>query len=140
MTWGKIQRIAPSFIQKYMDEGLTYLDTEIINKAGLAPGAYDHATLEKMLAKVSPQPVIKSLEEIAAEEQAANEVIRYSFASVDTTPHPTAAQFDVAFKTLRAALDGSGYGWALTDAKLRPYSDAVAIGVVRATPKQEKAS
>src|SRR6266699_732309 len=61
VTWGKVQRMTPSFIEKYMDEGYGYLDQEILNKAGLSHGAYDNLTLKKMLAKISPQPVVKTV-------------------------------------------------------------------------------
>lgn len=135
VTWGRLQRIAPTFIQKYMDEGITFLDKEIINKAGLTIGAFKLDMLEKMLSKVSPQPVMRTLEEIAQAEQDDSEHIRYGIASVPDA-YPTDEQFDAAFNILRAALDKSGYGWALNDEKLRPYSDAVAVGVVRATPKE----
>jgi hypothetical protein len=125
ISWGRIQRIAPSFIEKNMDEGITYLDQQILNNAGLSPGAYDKVTLLKMLAKVSPQRVIKTAEQIAAEEKATQ------FAMMSPTV-PSDEQFAVAFKILRDLLDQSGYGWALSDAKLRPYSDQIAISIVNA--------
>lgn len=138
VTWGRVQRIAPAFIQKYMDEGIAYLDPQILNKAGLSPGAYDKVTLVKMLAKISPQPVVKTLEQIAAAESTDDgQAIRYGFAG-NTTAFPTDEQLEISFKVLRGLLDKSGYGWALSDEKLRPYSDEIAIKVVAATPKSSE--
>jgi len=145
VTWGRIQRIAPAFIKKFMDEGLTYLDQEILNKAGLSPGAYNQDTLQAMLAKVSPQPVVKTVEaqvasllqDVLSTDTTNREAIRYGFTSAADTPNnvfPTEDQLNVAFKLLRGLLDQSRYGWALSDAKLRPYSDQIAIGVVAAGP------
>src|SRR5882724_7905204 len=48
VTWGRLQRIATSFIKKYMDEGIIYLNEEILNDV-----SYDKATLQHMLAQVS---------------------------------------------------------------------------------------
>lgn len=139
VSWGKVQRITPAFIEKYMDEAIAYLDPQILNKAGLSPGAYDKATLVKMLAQVSPQPVIKTLEQMATAESADNvEAIRYGFAGT-TVAFPTDEQLEISFKVLRELLDKSGYGWAMSDEKLRPYSNEIAIKVVAATkPTEEK--
>jgi len=138
VTWGKIQRIAPSFIEKYMDEGISYLDTQILDKAGLSPDAYDKDTLLTMLAKVSPQPVMRTLEEIAAAEIPDNEVIRYGFtgeAISGSGAFPTDEQFEAAFKLMGDFLDKSGYGWAVSKDKLKPFADQIAIAVVAAGPK-----
>lgn len=133
VTWGRVQRIDPSFIEKYMDEGIAYLDAQILNKAGLSPGAYNQATLVKMLAKVSSQPVIKTLEQMAAAELADNsEVIRYGFAGTTEALFPTDEQFEISFKIMQGFLEKSGYSWAISADKLRPYSDEIAIAVVKA--------
>lgn len=121
VTWGRLQRIAPSFIKKYMDEGITYLNEEILNDV-----SYDKATLQHMLAQVSAIRV--------AEAEIQDQPV-YGMLS---TISPTDRQFDVAFSILREALDASGYGWALSDDKLKAYSDKVAIGVVGATPEPEQ--
>lgn len=125
VTWGRLQRIAPAFIKKYMDEGIAYLNDEILNQAGLTAGAYDKATLQKMLAQVSA---------IRVAEAETEEVIRYGM--VSDSKFPSDEQLDVAFKLLRKAVDKSGYGWALSDANLKIYSDEVAFGVVNAATPQ----
>jgi len=131
VTWGRIAKLSSAFVEKYMDEGITYLDTQILNKVGLSPGAYDQATLMKMLKKVSPQPVIKTVE--------AEEVIRYGFAGTGIL-FPTDEQLEAAFRIMSEFLDKSGYGWAISKEKLRPYSDQIAMAVVAASPKQEETS
>ena len=132
VTWGRIQKITPAFIKKYMDEGIAYLNEEILNKLGLSDEAYDKATLQKMLAQVSALRVA----EVETEE-----VVRYGFAAMPeagTNKFPSDEQFNTAFKILRTAIDKSGYGWALSDANLKIYSDEVAFGVVNAaTPPQQ---
>src|SRR6266705_2363511 len=130
ITWGRLQKITPAFIKKYMDEGIAYLNEEILNKLGLSSEAYDKATLQKMLAQVSTLRVAEAETE---------EVVRYGFAAMPeagTNKFPSDEQLDVAFKILRTAIDKSGYGWALTDAKLKVYSDEVALGVVNAATPQ----
>jgi len=48
-------------------------------------------------------------------------------------PHaPTKHQLDVAFVAARAALDKTGYGGWVSDAKLRPVSDEIATAVIKA--------
>lgn len=138
VSWGKVARLSPAFIEKYMDEGIAYLDTQILDQAGLSQSAYNKATLLKMLAKVSPQPVVKTPEQIAAAEGLDNEVIRYGMVSAEDKAFPTDEQFEISFKLLRGLLDQSGYGWALSNEKLRPYSDQIAIGVVSAGPSPTK--
>lgn len=119
VTWGRLQRIAPAFIKKYMDEGIVYLNDEILNDI-----TYDKATLQQMLAQVSTIRVAEA-------EPAIDESIRYGMVSIPAID-PTERQLDVAFGILREAIDKSGYGWALSDANLKTYSDKVATGVVRA--------
>jgi hypothetical protein len=126
VTWGRIQRIAPAFIKKYMDEGIAYLNDEILNDAGLTAPAYDKATLQKMLAQVSAVRVAE------AEIENNEEVIGYGMVSAPSQ-EPTQRQLDVAFHILRGAIDKSGYGWALSDENLKVYSDKVATGVVAAS-------
>jgi len=140
ITWGRIAKLSSPFVEKYMDEAITYLDTQILNKVGLSPGAFDKATLMKMLAKVSPQPVIRTAEEIAAAEIEANpEVIRYGLTSSTTAnAFPTDEQFEAAFKLMGEFLDNSGYSWAISKDKLKPFADQIAIAVVAAGPKQEE--
>ena len=148
ITWGKVQRMTPNFIRQAMDEGIAYLNNEIINAAGMAPGAYDAATMVQMLAKISPQPVVKSSAEQLAEllqSEQTQTATTYGIMEAVTPAYPSDRQFDSAFRMLRGLLDQSGYGWALSDAKLRLYSNQIAIGVVAAgsqpsTPEEEKTS
>ncbi len=130
VTWGRLQKITPAFLKKYMDEGIAYLNEEILNKLGLSSEAYDKATLQTMLAQVSTLRVAEA--EIV-------EPIRYGLLAEPPSPgnkFPTDEQFTAAFKILRAAIDKSGYGWALSDEKLKVYSDEVAFGVVNAPTSQ----
>ena len=130
VSWGRIQKITPAFIKKYMDEGIAYLNEEILNKLGLSSEAYDKATLQKMLAQVSA---------IRVAEAETEEVVRYGMLSEQpslSNKFPSDEQLDAAFKILRAAIDKSGYGWALSDANLKVYSDEVAFGVVNAAAPQ----
>jgi hypothetical protein len=134
VTWGKIHAMAPAFIQKNMDEGIAYLDTQILDKAGLSNKAFDRKTLEDMLAKVSPQKVFKTPYDEIVEAEAANAVGLGIMSS--PTRFPTDKQFEAAHKLLSKFLDDSGYGWALSKDKLKPYSDRIAIAVVQAGPKE----
>ena len=121
VTWGRLQRITPSFLKKYMDEGIAYLNEEILTDI-----TYDKSTLQQMLAQVSAIRV--------AEAETTQDQPIYGMMSQPVIA-PTDRQFDVAFSILRDALDQSGYGWALSDEKLKAYSDKVAVGVVGATPE-----
>lgn len=129
VTWGRLQKITPAFIKKYMDEGIAFLNEEILNKLGLSSEAYDKVTLQKMLAQVSTLRVA---------EAETDQSIRYGFAAIgpEASKFPSDEQLDAAFKILRGALDKSGYGWALSDEKLKVYSDEVAFGVVNAATPQ----
>ena len=78
--------------------------------------------------------------EIAAAEIEANpEVIRYGLTSSTTAnAFPTDEQFEAAFKLMGEFLDNSGYSWAISKDKLKPFADQIAIAVVAAGPKQEE--
>ena len=131
VTWGRLQRIAPSFIAKYMDEAVGYLDLEMLNKKGLSPEAYNHKTLEAMLAKVSPGGrVIKSTG--SARCCRGKYPIRHCGNAGSEIPHGEAMRRRLS-QASRSALDQAGYGWAISDAKLRPFTDDVAAAVVDAT-------
>ena len=119
VTWGKLQRVAPSFIEKYMDEGYAYLSDAIIGLKGLSLEAFDKPMLKRMLARVSASPVQATAPAAAV--------------ALDLGPAtPTREQFAVAFKVLRADIDKSGYGFMMSDAKLKPFSDEITIAVVGA--------
>lgn len=121
VTWGRLHRISPTFIETYMDEGYAYLNDEILNQQGLSREAYDKPALARMLAGIS-KPVNRT----------AAHALALSPEAMDNAGYPTQAQFDVAFKILRAAIDRSGYGFMLSDKKLKPFADEIAIGVVGA--------
>lgn len=46
--------------------------------------------------------------------------------------HPTAEQYSAAFAAARVAIDATGYGGWVNDAKLKPVSDGIANAVVKA--------
>jgi len=129
VTWGKLQHIEPAFIAKYMDEGYAFLNSEILNLKGLSAEAYDKVALTRMLSQVCT-----SLPEEDVAAVIPPDVIAPLLTPTPVTPPkrrvPNQAQYDVAFDVLRAAVDKSGYGWALSDANLRTYSNAVTEGVV----------
>lgn len=47
VTWGRLQAVTPGWLETYMDEGIAYLSTEMLNAKGVSPEAYDLATLQK---------------------------------------------------------------------------------------------
>lgn len=122
VTWGRLHRVAPSFIAKFMDEGYAYLSDKIIGIKGLSLEAFDKPMLKRMLARVSQAPPVVTAP-----------VSVLAHLDLDLGPvMPTQKQFDVAFKVLRADIDKSGYGFMMSDDKLRPFSDEIAIAVVGA--------
>lgn len=122
VTWGRLQRISADFLRKRMDQGIAYLNEGIFNEAGLSPEAFDKGKLEQMLSRVPRR---------AAEAHAAT-ALPMSPEQADSAGYPTQKQFDIAFKILRADIDRAGYGWMISDEKLRPFSDEIAVGVVGA--------
>jgi hypothetical protein len=52
ITWGKVQPATPQWVQTYMDEGLCYLDLEVLNSKGLSPESYDAAVLQSYLGEL----------------------------------------------------------------------------------------
>jgi hypothetical protein len=120
ISWGRTFRMSPAFIQTQMDEGITYLSDQTINRMGKS-GGFDRATLDQMLAKISPQ--------IFAVEQPAEESIRYGLMAAR---QPNKAQYDTAFKLLRKGVDSTGYGFMIADPALRVFSQQIAEGVVAA--------
>ena len=137
VTWGKLQRIAPAFLHAYMDEGYAYLNDEILNLKGLSVLAYDKPTLARMLSHVSTSTAVHTDSPVSADEVEADapEALATILSPTPTPVKPavpTQAQYDIAFKILRADVDKSGYGWMMADATLRTYTDAVTLGIVRA--------
>lgn len=45
ITWGRLQAVTPSWLQTYMDEGITYVSPERLNAKGLSPQGFDAQTL-----------------------------------------------------------------------------------------------
>jgi hypothetical protein len=109
-----------------MDEGITYLSDQTLNSKGIS-GGFDRATLDQMMAKISPQV-------FAVEDPQDVEAIRYGAAAIPQGRYPIPDQFEVSFRKLRSWIDKSGYGFMLGDDKLKPIADDVCIGIVQAGP------
>lgn len=53
ITWGRLQEITPTWLTKYMDEGLTYLNLEFLQSSTkLSPESYNLDTLTQYLKEV----------------------------------------------------------------------------------------
>lgn len=126
VSWGRTFRISPAFLQKQMDEGMTYLSDQTLNSKGVS-GGFDRSMLDQMLAKVSPQ--------VFADANQPDESIRYGFAA-PAGRQPIPDQFEVSFRKLRYWIDKSGYGFMLSDDKLKPIADDLAVSIVQAGPDE----
>lgn len=52
ITWGRLQAATPQWVQSYMDEGLAYLSSEMLNTKGVSRESYDAAALAKYLGEL----------------------------------------------------------------------------------------
>ena len=54
ITWGKLQRVTPTFLHTYMDEAVAYLSQDILNKSThLSPENFNEALLDQYLSEVA---------------------------------------------------------------------------------------
>jgi hypothetical protein len=52
VTWGKIQAMTPAFFSRFSDEGVAYLNLEILDAKGLSPEGYDASALRNIIAQL----------------------------------------------------------------------------------------
>lgn len=53
ITWGRLQAITPSFLARFMDEGVCYLSLEILSQKNLSPEGFDAVALRQSLAALA---------------------------------------------------------------------------------------
>ena len=128
VSWGRRTKLSGAFLQKQMDEGITYLSDQTLNSKGIA-GGFNRATLDQMMAKISPQ--------VFAVEQPEEEVIRYGFVDL-AGKKPNADQYEVAMRTARTWVDKTGYGFMVGNDKLKPFADEMAFKIVQAGDDPEE--